>query len=344
MASNRTGHTASLVSDPSEEELVLFVAGGGSACNRELYRLGDGSTPIEFEDVCRIDHTATVLEGGALLIAGGQDSLQMTSETLGSAEIYSPVTNSFAFTGSLHTPRYGHTAVLLSDGNVLITGGYVTDEFERKTPIASAELYEPTHGAFTSLSDLSFPRADHTMTLLKDGSVLVIGGTAGGSPIERYVPSLRAFVTVAGTDLVRSEHTTNRLEDGTVLIAGGTGLSGAALADALLFDPLSEQFEPTGLLSVGRAGHTSTMLPDGSVLLIGGNGADHWALSSIEVYDPDFRQFSVIGHLLRARVSHTATYLSSEDGVLVAGGWGPLYITGPVIMRDVELVKIGSER
>ena len=250
MVNNRTGHTATLVSDSAANKSILFVGGGGSACNRELYKLGDGSKTMEFGSICRIDHTATRLDDGTVLIAVGQNSLQMASETLASAEIYSQETNTFPLTGDLITARYGHAALLLSDGKVLLAGVFVTDAQEKKVPIASAEPYDPQSRSFSPLPELAFPRAGHSLTLLDDGSVLVIGGTTAELPIELYLPAERRFVALAGTNLARSGHTSNRLEDCTVLIAGGIDHTGATLADAVLFDPESAQIETAGLLNV----------------------------------------------------------------------------------------------
>jgi hypothetical protein len=343
MANNRTGHTATLISDTANETTVLFVGGGGSACNRELYRFGRGSDVLYFESVCRIDHTATKLSDGGVLIAGGQSSLQIASETLSSAEIFSPSTTNFAYTGNLTTARYGQNAILLNDGTVLITGGFVTDRAEqKKTSIASAELYDPRLGQFSLLPDMNYPRAAHSTTLLDDGSVLVIGGTIVHTPIERYLPTEKRFESIESTEIARSNHSSTMLMDGKVLIAGGVNESSVTLADAVLFDPKTESYSATGLMNVGRTGHTASMLSDGSVALVGGNGADQWALASIEIYDPVFREFSMVSYLSRPRTNHTATFIASLEGVLVAGGWGRLSITGPIIMRDIELFSTGA--
>jgi Galactose oxidase, central domain len=67
--------------------------------------------------------------------------------------------------------RAGHTATLLPDGKVLVTGGGSTDG-----PMASAELYDFKHQRWTSAGDMSVARSGRIAVLLGDGRVLVAGG------------------------------------------------------------------------------------------------------------------------------------------------------------------------
>ena len=261
LANNRTSHTATLIADTAWQQSILFVGGGGGSCSRELYMVGRGPTVLDFEGVCRIDHTATVLDDGRVLIVGGQDSLKIASETLASAELYSPATEEFSVTGSLGTARYGHNATLLDDGTALIAGGFMTDYLLHKVRTASAEMYDPGLGRFSQLPDMNYPRADHTTTLLADGSVLVVGGTTEPAPIEKYVPQEKRFRVIPDTEFARSNHSATLLEDGRALIAGGIDLNGTTLADATLFDPDTGSFSAAGLMKVGRAGHTASRLP-----------------------------------------------------------------------------------
>ncbi len=60
-------------------------------------------------------------------------------------------------TGSMNTGRFLHSATLLPNGMVLVTGG-LDNSFHA---IASAELYDPTSGAWTTTGSLNTARYEH---------------------------------------------------------------------------------------------------------------------------------------------------------------------------------------
>src|SRR5689334_17614778 len=115
----------------------------------------------------RTAYTATLLQNGKVLVAGGQDA----GGVLASAELYDPATGSWSATGSLHTGRKWHTATLLPNGKVLIAAGF--DNNANFNGLVSAELYDPTTGQWTLTGNLSGGRYSHTATLLSNGKVLV---------------------------------------------------------------------------------------------------------------------------------------------------------------------------
>jgi hypothetical protein len=99
----------------------------------------------------RDGHSANLLPDGTVLVAGGATNIfdSATTSTLltASAELYDPAGGSFSPTGWMTTPRLSQAAVLLNNGQVLVTGGQLSSPPEGPsrtfTGSASAELYTP---------------------------------------------------------------------------------------------------------------------------------------------------------------------------------------------------------
>ncbi len=223
----------------------------------------------------------------------------------------------WAFAGPLNTIRSDHTATLLTDGRVLVAGGYnSTSGF-----MAQAELYEPATGQWTAVSPLGNARADHTATLLPNGKVLVVGGYNASGPlagVELYDPVGGTWTQVNPLSAARFMHTATLLRDGRVLVAGGFNSSDAVVS-AELYDPVAGTWTSVNALNTARFLHTATLLPDGKVLVAGGTSASG-ALAGAELYDADAGTWTPVNTLNSARFMHTATLL--PDGkVLVAGGY-----------------------
>ncbi len=247
MATEREGHTATLLPNG----MVLVAGGFGpvleangyrmtSLASAELYDPRTGTwAPTGSMVTAHLQHTATLLPDGIVLVAGGICSgcEGTTDDPQPSAELYDPSSGSWSATGEMIEPRGEvlHPATLLSDGTVLVAAGYTG--IGGNSAIAFAELFDPSSGAWTSTGTLIQARTSHTATLMGDGTVLVAGGFGGGSRLasaELYDPRRGTWTATAGMIDARESHTATLLADGTVLVAGGYG-SDAASAE--VYDP-----------------------------------------------------------------------------------------------------------
>ena len=172
----------------------------------------------------RIGHTATPLPSGKVLVTGGHTGI---AGTLASAELYDPSTGTWSETGGMATARESHTAILLPTGQVLVAGGSVNSAGST-TPLASAELYDPSTGIWSISGSLTNARAGHTASLLPNGQVLVAGGSAypvgSATPLasaELYDPSAGTWSNTGSLGIGRISHTAIALPGGRVLVAGG---------------------------------------------------------------------------------------------------------------------------
>jgi hypothetical protein len=267
---------------------------------------------------------ATLLNDGTVLVAGGDAHFSRFCDGgIASAELYDPVAGSFTITGSMLNPRVGHAAVLLPDGEVLITGGLGSApprDCEDDGPFAqsSAELYDPSTHGFKLTQSMAEPRVSHTATLLGTGKVLIVGDsndTGVGSTSELYDPESRRFTLTGSMSVARYCHTATLMPNGKVLIAGG---GSPPMATAEVYDPTTGAFTLTGSMLTARCNHTATMLQNGLVLITGG-ATNVGPSASAELYNPITGSFSVTGSMVEVRDSHTATLLPNGM-VLVAGG------------------------
>jgi hypothetical protein len=157
METARTNQTATLLGDGT----VLVAGGFAGVIALATAEVFDPGTEIFTSTAgsmanARGDHTATLLNDRTVLIAGGAEYLQKFNgkpvpTSLGSAELYDPASKTFSTTGGLagglgfNGSRFFHTASLLTDGRVLVTGGVQQSVVRGQissTVLATAELYK----------------------------------------------------------------------------------------------------------------------------------------------------------------------------------------------------------
>lgn len=230
-------------------------------------------------------YTATPLRDGTVLLVGGLSLKKRT--TLSTAEVYDARKDTFIPTaGPLADDRFGHAAARLSDGRVLIVGGQSWRVGQESRPLASAEIYNPATGIFTATGSLRAARDRPTATTLPDGRVLVIGGTAKGTPprmAEVYDPATGTFSDAAPLAEGRMGHDACLLPEGRVLVAGGwADARRATTPTAEIYDPRTNSFIAAPPLPFHAHDLALTLLSGGAVLAVSGKsttGDDKDAIS-----------------------------------------------------------------
>jgi hypothetical protein len=335
----RIGATATLLQNGK-----VLITGGSSAfgstvadtyASAELYDPATGTfSKTGSMGSARIDHTATLLADGEVLIAGGLGCSRPSScahasgfstEQLASAELYNPKTAKFSPTGSMSTSRAYATATILPDGRVLVAEG-------TNGPNQTAELYDPKTGKFVrGAKEPAFD--DAYATRLANGKVLVTGDSGYlGIGAEVYDETSNQFEKVSialapgkspqvqykGEDIERYSGPDILLQDGRVLLYQSGYLE--------TYDPATALCADAGFISPAGdwVGSTASVLPDGRVLYVGGQltiDPQTYGVvttNSFVVYDP-ISKTADTGAIKTARIHGTSTVLS-DGSVLIAGG------------------------
>ncbi|MFC1523448.1 kelch repeat-containing protein, partial [Thermodesulfobacteriota bacterium] len=211
----------------------------------------------------------------------------------------------------MSTPRYNHSATLLPSGKVLILGGRTYDSgqyFDHD----SAILYDPIQGIWTPSASPNIPqRYQHTVNVLPNGRVLLLGGSIEDKDAEIYWPIKDSWESLSSPIPSRVGHSATVLDKGQVLIAGGFR-SGEVVDECYLFDPETQEFIETGKMNIPRTGHAAILLPNNKVFVWSGGGA------AAEIYD-----------------------LSTGVWTMVSGsttGWGTA-----TLLRNGEVLLVGHE-
>jgi len=246
--------------------------------------------------------------------------------------------HSFTTTGQMEFARQGHTATLLADGKVLVTGGK-----NGSGTLATAEIFHPVNGTFTSTGTMIKARVGHTATLLGNGRVLVAGGQNGSGTLasaEVFHPATGTFTVTGKMTKARVGHTATLLANGKVLLAGG----GSATAE--VFDPSTGTFTAVGNMSTSRTYGVATLLATGQVLVAGGTAtANNFGGTLLgDLFNPATGKFKTTANGGTQARNISATLLQNGSVLLTGGEVTGTFcgVCGPPLVSTAKAILFHS--
>ncbi|MEJ2620367.1 MAG: kelch repeat-containing protein [Candidatus Thiodiazotropha sp.] len=250
----------------------------------------------------RLHHTATLLNDGKLLFAGGICDAQLNRKSnrypaYSQLSLWDPETRVWLSVPALQQSRLYHTASLLQDGSVLIVGGEA-DPGVVLLPIEpvtnSVERY--IEGRVETMPALNLARAKHSATVMQNGCVLVSGGFDSNSQpiseVEQWCPGDQLWRLMPKLRTARYDHSATLLDDGRVILAGGRGIDEHTLNTTEIWEPKQSRWSVGPRLPMALYRHSAIRLSDGRIMIGGGTWesatpwvwvwdtkADYWILA-----------------------------------------------------------------
>jgi len=306
----------------------------GADVTGDIFKLAsiDAGSPWDFDKIGelpdrqenlgpRIANVATTIEVDGkpmVLLTGGRPDMWIVNEAYDDWFLFDPATDAVVEKGPTLDAYSEHVAVSMSNGKVLLTGGWQSNDFD-----GGAELFDPSRGESEAVELGVETKILHMAASLGDEGALVCGGLSGpinacssadgqgsgctGSPdatIEDtcVIVNLQGAVRTAASlpiPLVRASMT--EAGEGRVLVTGGFTEPGGDIYSgdeffptdqAWLYSVENDVWVEVGSLQTARSSHQGIPLSDGRVMIVGGVESDGIFLfpdvevGCPEIYDP----------------------------------------------------------
>lgn len=192
MATPRADHETAALDDGRVLVCGGIGVGGEVLASCELIAAdAQSGTVVSSMTDARTDFTLVAVSGGRVLAIGGTADEEGGFAPLRTAEVYDPVVDTWSDVGFLTVPRTRHGAARLTDGRVLVVGGFDGED----APLASVEIYDPDAAAFVEGPSLTFARGEVALVALDDGGAIAVQGSSevDDSAVVTTTERLRVF-------------------------------------------------------------------------------------------------------------------------------------------------------
>ncbi len=266
----------------------VLVSGGEvdsiqSSC--EIYEINTGkwryTKPM---NVPRVSHNMVLLNTGKVLAIGGYKEQ--------SCELFDSITESWTMTDSIPTFRFnGQTVTKLSDGRIMVAGGYYVDTTSWDFIILNkVDIYNPVTETWIEATPMNLGRKDHRATLLNNGRVLITGGQTENlhtDQCEVYDPLNNTWSDTTPMIEKRWSHASILLNNGNVFVSGGNPIA-PWLKSCEIFDINTGLWYAAADMLAYRTDHRIYYLSKiDKLLIIGGDAQPITSEDTWEIYDPN---------------------------------------------------------
>jgi hypothetical protein len=210
------------------------------------------------------------------------------------AAFYDPTTNTWRQGAKIPAGFAPGIAAALPDGRLFVTFRGSAGPADTR-----ALLYDPDHDRWLVVPPMTDPREGESVTVLRNGSVLVAGGygpTGPSSPIgnaEQYDPARKLWSPAGHLIVPRSGHVATLLADGRVFIVGGSDVNQTQAQLTEIYDPSHNTWTDGGRLMIPSQAPQVIALRDGRVLEIAGFDLVGSPIPVSELYEPRSRSWQI---------------------------------------------------
>lgn len=247
-----------------------------------------GGTMTEVRDA----HSMVLLESGPdagkVLIFGGQRRGASVTY-LTTFEIYDPstMTSRALLDTLLSSPRASHFHYTLSDGRIVIAGGYTNPGDPADSAVDEILIYDPSDESLDVQTE-TLPEAElfRFLGILPDGDALLFPSAYSTQTIRRMDPETFETTDIGTVDDTLRFYGLARIPAGTAFLFGGYE-DDVISADVRAFDPVSEEWALyEDLLPRALGGIWPSALPDDRVLLLGGQTEIGFLIGDTLIFTP----------------------------------------------------------
>lgn len=230
------------------------------------------------------DAAALMTEDSSIVVISGVTS--SSGDLTPVVEVFNKQTNTWKVAGSLLFARRQHTAIFISQDEILVVGGR-----ERNlSSLAAAEVFNIRTGKSSRISDFPYPMNLGISTTTSKGDILVGYGRSGGegsfrsSTIYKFETASSSWQSYTDLPLALVIPTIAKTPDGRLLFINGSQSEGNPpnQVSNKAFIEQGSGFQELATLITGRAWSKAVQWSADSVLIVGGYDSGVRALNTAE--------------------------------------------------------------